>query len=175
MANDGGGLVTKSCLTLVTLDCSPLGSSVHCISQARILQPFSLQGIFLTKGSNLGLLHCRQSLALQPDSLPLMGFPGGSDGRVCRKCGKPGFDPWVGKIPWRRKRQPIPVFLPGKYHGQRSLVGCTPWHLKKVRHDMETKITSSLELSPLMVLMALPSMACVSLTLGTCGKSHSAL
>ena len=127
MANDGGGLVTKSCLTLVTLDCSPLGSSVHCISQARILQPFSLQGIFLTKGSNLGLLHCRQSLALQPDSLPLMGFPGGSDGRVCRKCGKPGFDPWVGKIPWRRKRQPIPVFLPGKYHGRRSLAGYSPW------------------------------------------------
>ena len=127
VANDGGGLVTKSCLTLVTLDCSPLGSSVHCISQARILQPFSLQGIFLTKGSNLGLLHCRQSLALQPDSLPLMGFPGGSDGRVCRKCGKPGFDPWVGKIPWRRKRQPIPVFLPGKYHGRRSLAGYSPW------------------------------------------------
>ena len=33
-----------------------------------------------------------------------------------------GFDPWVGKIPWRRKWQPDPVFLPGKFHGQRSLV-----------------------------------------------------
>ena len=32
------------------------------------------------------------------------------------------FDPWVGKIPWRRKRQPTPVFLPGKSHGQRSLI-----------------------------------------------------
>ena len=32
----------------------------------------------------------------------------------CRKC---GFDPWVGKIPWRRKWQPMPVFLPGKSHG----------------------------------------------------------
>ena len=34
--------------------------------------------------------------------------------------------PWVGKIPWRRKRQPTPVFLPGKCHGQRSLAGHKP-------------------------------------------------
>ena len=33
------------------------------------------------------------------------------------------FNPWVGKIPWSRKWQPMPVFLPGKFHGQRSLVG----------------------------------------------------
>ena len=38
----------------------------------------------------------------------------------CKRC---GFDPWVGKIPWRRKWQPTPVFLPGKSHGQRSLAG----------------------------------------------------
>ena len=37
-----------------------------------------------------------------------------------------GFDPWIGKIPWRKARQPNPV-LPGKLHGQRSLVGCSPW------------------------------------------------
>ena len=36
------------------------------------------------------------------------------------------FDPWVGKISWRRKWQPTPVFLPGKVHGQRSLVGYSP-------------------------------------------------
>ena len=35
------------------------------------------------------------------------------------------LDPWVGKIPWRRKWQPTPVFLPGKFHGQRSLAGYT--------------------------------------------------
>ena len=45
------------------------------------------------------------------------------------------FDPSVGKIPWRRKWQPIPVFLPGKSHGQRSLVGYSPWDHKRVRHD----------------------------------------
>ena len=35
----------------------------------------------------------------------------------------PRFDLWVGKIPWRREWQPISVFLPGKSHGRRSLVG----------------------------------------------------
>ena len=43
-----------------------------------------------------------------------------------------GFDPWVGKIPWRRKWQPIPVFLPGKFHGQRSLVGYSPQDSKEL-------------------------------------------
>ena len=42
----------------------------------------------------------------------------------CRGC---GFNPWVGKIPWSRKRQPAPVFLPGKFHGQRKLAGYCPW------------------------------------------------
>ena len=36
------------------------------------------------------------------------------------------FDPFIGKIPWRRKWQPTPVFLPGKAHGQRSLAGYSP-------------------------------------------------
>ena len=40
-------------------------------------------------------------------------------------------DSWVGKIPWRRNWQSIPVFLPGKSHGQRSLVGCSPWGCKE--------------------------------------------
>ena len=42
---------------------------------------------------------------------------------ICLQCGRPGFNPWVRKIPWRRKWQPTPVFLPGESHGQRSLVG----------------------------------------------------
>jgi len=37
-----------------------------------------------------------------------------------------GFDPWVGKIPWSRKQQPALVFLPGKFHGQRSLASYSP-------------------------------------------------
>ena len=43
------------------------------------------------------------------------------------QCRRPRFDPWVGKIPWRRKWQPTPVFLPGKFHGWRSMVGYSPW------------------------------------------------
>ena len=39
----------------------------------------------------------------------------------CRRCKRHRFDPWVGKIPWRRKWQPTPVFLPGKFHGQRRV------------------------------------------------------
>ena len=39
--------------------------------------------------------------------------------------------PWVGKTPWRRKWQPTPVFLPGKSHGQRSLMGYSPWSCKE--------------------------------------------
>ena len=45
--------------------------------------------------------------------------------------GRPGFNPWVGKISWRRKWQPTPVFLPGKSHGQRNLVGYSPWGCKE--------------------------------------------
>ena len=42
----------------------------------------------------------------------------------CRRCKRPRFDPWVGKIPWSRKLKHTPIFLPGNFHGQRSLVGC---------------------------------------------------
>ena len=47
------------------------------------------------------------------------------------------FDPWVGKIPWRRTWQPIPVFLPGESHGQRSLVSYSLW-VHRVRHNWGT-------------------------------------
>ena len=46
----------------------------------------------------------------------------------CLQCRRSGFDPWVRKISWRRKWQPTPVLLPGKFHGRRShLVGYCPW------------------------------------------------
>ena len=61
-----------------------------------------------------------RSPALQVDSLP-GGFPGGSAGKesTCqnKRCKRCEFDPWVGKIPWRRKWQPTLVFFPGKFHG----------------------------------------------------------
>ena len=49
----------------------------------------------------------------------------------CRRCKRTGFSPWVRKIPWRRKWQPTPVFLPEKFHGQRSLLGYSPWGHKQ--------------------------------------------
>ena len=50
-----------------------------------------------------------------------------------------GFDPWVGKIPWRRVGQPTPVLLPGEFHGQRNLVGYSPWGRKE--SDMTKRLT----------------------------------
>ena len=47
------------------------------------------------------------------------------------QCRRPRFDSWVGKTPWRRARQPTPVFLPGESHGQRSLMGYSPWGHKE--------------------------------------------
>ena len=44
---------------------------------------------------------------------------------------RPGFDPWVGKIPWRREWLPTPVLLPGEFRGQRSLAGFSPWDHKE--------------------------------------------
>jgi len=59
------------------------------------------------------------------------GFPYGASGKElacqCRRCKRHGFDSWIGKILWRRAWQPIPVFLPGEFHGQRSLEGYSPW------------------------------------------------
>ena len=44
------------------------------------------------------------------------GFPHSSVGKECVQCRRPGFDSWVGKIPWRKKWQTAPVFLPGESH-----------------------------------------------------------
>ena len=51
---------------------------------------------------------------------------------ICLHCRWPRFDPWVRKIPWRRKWQPTPVLLPGKFHGWRCLVGYSPWGCKEL-------------------------------------------
>ena len=48
------------------------------------------------------------------------------------QCGRPGFEPWVRKIPWRRKWQSTPVLLPGQSHGQRSPVGYSLWGRKEL-------------------------------------------
>ena len=50
----------------------------------------------------------------------------------CKRHKRCVFDPWVSKIPWRRKWQPTPVFFPGKFRGQRSLMGYNPWGCKEL-------------------------------------------
>ena len=49
------------------------------------------------------------------------------------------FDPWVGKIPWRREWQPTLVFLPGEFHEERRLVGYSPWGHKE--SDITERLT----------------------------------
>ena len=61
-----------------------------------------------------------------------LGFPGGKESTCqCRRHKRCGFDSWVRKIPWNRKWQLMPVFLPGKFRRQRSLVGYSPWDRKE--------------------------------------------
>ena len=47
------------------------------------------------------------------------------------QCRRHGFNPWVGKIPWRKEWEPSPVLLSGEFHGQRSLAGYSPWDHKE--------------------------------------------
>ena len=70
----------------------------------------------------------------------IQGLPWWLSGKesTCQ-CRRHRFNPWVRKIPWRRKWQHTPVFLPGKSHGRESLVGYTPWGRKRVRPDRVSK------------------------------------
>ena len=69
-----------------------------------------------------------------------MGLPWWLSGKEsacqCRRC---EVDPWVGKIPWRRKWWPFPFFLPGKSHGERNLAGYSVWGCKRIWHDLAIK------------------------------------
>ena len=80
---------------------------------------FKFQELFLTLFLWIFFFYC--SLFLFWASLVVQRLS------VCLQCGRPGFDPWVGKIPWRRKWQPTLVLLPGESHGGRNLVGYSPW------------------------------------------------
>ena len=82
-------------------------------------------------------------------------FPGSSDGKsVCLQCGRPVFDPWVRKIPWRRKWQSTPVLLPGKSLGPKSLVGYSPWEHKESDTTEKLHFTSPASNVMLKILQA---------------------
>ena len=106
-------------------DGNQLGSSgVSGESSPALLAPESIAG-----------LHCRTT---QDEGLRgparIWGFPGGASGKEsscqCRSCKRLKFDPWAGKIPWRRVWQPTLVFKLGKFHRQRSLAVYCPWVTK---------------------------------------------
>ena len=64
---------------------------------------------------------------------------GGSVAKNLCQCSRRRFDLWAGKIPWRRKWQPTPIFLPEKSHRQRSLVCYSPWGHKRAGYNLATK------------------------------------
>ena len=72
---------------------------------------------------------------IETDFPRVQDFPGGASGKEpvfqCRRHKRLEFGPWVRKIPWRRARQPTSVFLPGESHGQKSLMGYSPWGCKE--------------------------------------------
>ena len=81
------------------------------------------------------------------------GFLGGSSGEepTCQRRGhkRYGFDPWVGKIPWRRAWQPTPALLPGEFHGRRSLADYRLWGHKgsDTTKQLITALLSSVQFS----------------------------
>ena len=79
--------------------------------------------------------------------------------RICLQCRGPRFNPWVGKIPWRREWQPTPVLLPGEFHGQRRLAGYSPSGHKEL--DTTERLTHmmlcNMHFSPPSPLLGRPS------------------
>ena len=105
-------IVTQSCPTLCNaLDCSQLGSFVFRIFQARILELVAIS-------YSRNICVCIYIYA---------GFPGGSDGKESLAI----QETWVQSLAWEdplsRAWQPTPVFLPGEFHGEKSLAGYSPW------------------------------------------------
>ena len=138
------------------MDCSLPGSSVHGILQVRILEWLVIS--FSRRSSwprvKLGLLHCKRNLyhlsqqearlslevPLYLNNISFWGFPGGASGKesACQSR-RHRFNPWVRKIPWKRKWQPTPVFLLGESHGQRRLAGYSWWESQRAGHHWATE------------------------------------
>ena len=88
--------------------------------------------------------------SLEKGKLPtliLLGFPGGSEGRkkkkICLKCRRPEFDPWVGKIPWRSACNPLQYSCLENPHGQGSLAGYSSWDRTEPGMTEQLSVTQS--------------------------------
>ena len=115
------------------------GTSAGKESACNSRDPDSIPGLGRYPGEEIGL----------PNPV-FLGFPGGFDDKKFHlQCRRPGFNPWVRKIPWRRKWHPTPVLLPGKSHRQRSLVGYSPWGHKE--SDTTELLHSHFHTSPIIL------------------------
>ena len=97
------------------------GASFQVVHEHPFWVPVSLSGALIGQGLKANIFR---------GLLPLPRWL--SDKEPVCQCRKQGFSLWVWKIPQRRKQQPSTVFLPGKFHGQRSLVGYSPWGCKEL-------------------------------------------
>ena len=102
-----------------------LGSSSFCV-----LSFLLFRGIL----DQINSLITQSNLSIYLSIIYIYLYLGIADGLVCKESAcqsrrhkEPGFDPWVRKIPWRIAWQTTPIFLPIESHGQRSLVGHSPW------------------------------------------------
>ena len=116
---------------------TPVWPWINClISLSTNLHAWKLTGLLWDRKrftfQKKALQISKHKIGAKPGCLRLPWWLNGKES-ACQ-CRRRGFSSWVRKIPWRRKWQPTPVSLPGKSHGQRSLVGYSPWG-----HDWATK------------------------------------
>ena len=133
-------------LTLCDLmNCSPPGSSAVGFSRQGYWRSLPCPPPEDLCSPSQGNSHLLRLLHWQADSLPLaLGFPVAQLVNNPPACRRPGFDPWVGKIPWRREWLPTPVFWPAEFHEL-----CSPWGRKEPDTTERLSLTSlSLPLAP---------------------------
>ena len=101
----------------------------------------SLQRPYSRLGEKASLLTAEiYSLTTLGQTLEFLPWCSGKESTCqCRRSKRCEFDPWVGKMAWRRKLQPTLVFLPGKFHGQKSLVNYSPWGHKESDRTEHTR------------------------------------
>ena len=88
-------------------------------SESEVTQEWATNNTFFKKDFNKNSSSLLHQLVATILCYAFPSWPSGKESAY--QCRRHRFDPWVGKIPWRRKGQPTPVFLPGKFHRQRSL------------------------------------------------------
>ena len=133
------------------------------------------------EGPGASLLVLRHFLSLISRLLEaICDFLGGSDSKcICLQCRRPEFDPWVRKIPWRRKWKPTPVLLLQKSQGWRNPVGYTQWGHKESDTTESIHYTTTVQFSHSVVSSSLrphelqhARLPCPSPTPGVHSDSH---